>query len=54
MSQTSSFLVAVTDQLHATGIVLPALESGSIEMDAGDYKDMAACAADELSSLDAE
>jgi hypothetical protein len=54
MSHTSRppVTVAITDQLRAAGLVLAALEAGRVPMDAGDYLDMAAAAAQELSSLE--
>jgi hypothetical protein len=44
--------VAVTDQLQMAGLVLGALESGRLRMNAADYREIAAAAARELELLD--
>jgi hypothetical protein len=44
--------VVVTDQLQMAGLVLGALESGRLRMNAADYREIAAAAAQELELLD--
>jgi hypothetical protein len=52
MHHTSHASVATTDQLRMAGLVLGALESGRLRMNARDYRDIASAATCELALLD--
>jgi hypothetical protein len=52
MDHTSQAYVATTDELKMAGLVLGALESGRMQMNARDYLDIASAATCELALLD--
>jgi hypothetical protein len=51
MDHASHTSVAATDQLHMAGLVLGALESGRMPMNARDYLDIASAATRELALM---